>query len=447
MRKTLVRQLIQSIGEDPDREGLLETPARVSKAWDEFFSGYKANLIEVFKTFDPEGHGPGELVLLRNIEFYSMCVVGSTLVETPYGRMPINRLQDGDWIYSFDEEKGVFVVDRCFSPRVTRTNSELVRVYCDKDSLFCTPDHLILTYERGWVEAQELKCGERVVALNRGCIIEGNKVRPYINYGATSAQVAEHKLIYESIHGPVARGMHIHHIDHNSANNHPDNLCHLSRTQHVQHHAQVDGRGKREAQKRSELTGSAKEEYDARRRAGLEKVHQDPIRRQEMLEKRSASMRESWRLRKEGANHKVLSVTKVPWKEDVWCLSAPRHHNFIANGIVVHNCEHHMVPFHGKAHIAYIPGEKVIGISKLARLLDIFAKRLQIQERIGQQVTSALMEHLQPKGAACILIAKHLCISSRGVQKQHSEMVTSSLTGCFLEEPSARSELMQLIQM
>lgn len=182
MRKTLVRQLIQSIGEDPDREGLLETPARVSKAWDEFFSGYKANPIEVFKTFDPEGHGPGELVLLRNIEFYSMC-------------------------------------------------------------------------------------------------------------------------------------------------------------------------------------------------------------------------------------------------------------------------EHHIVPFHGKAHIAYIPGEKVIGISKLARLLDIFAKRLQIQERIGQQVTSALMEHLQPKGAACILIAKHLCISSRGVQKQHSEMVTSSLTGCFLEEPSTRSELMQLIQM
>lgn len=110
-------------------------------------------------------------------------------------------------------------------------------------------------------------------------------------------------------------------------------------------------------------------------------------------------------------------------------------------------CEHHMVPFHGTAHIAYIPNEKVIGISKLARLLDIFAKRLQIQERIGQQVTGAIMEHLQPKGAACILVAKHLCISSRGVQKQHSEMVTSSLTGCFLDESSTRSELMQLIRM
>lgn len=110
-------------------------------------------------------------------------------------------------------------------------------------------------------------------------------------------------------------------------------------------------------------------------------------------------------------------------------------------------CEHHMAPIVGVAHLAYVPDRKVLGISKLARLLDIFAKRLQIQERIGEQVTSALMKHLAPKGAACIITAKHLCIASRGVNKQNSEMVTSSLTGCFLEEGSARSELMQLIQM
>ena len=110
-------------------------------------------------------------------------------------------------------------------------------------------------------------------------------------------------------------------------------------------------------------------------------------------------------------------------------------------------CEHHMAPIIGIAQIAYVPDGKVLGISKLARLLDIFAHRLQIQERIGEQVTSSLMEHLAPKGAACIIKAKHLCISSRGVNKQRSEMVTSSLTGCFLNESSARSELMQLIQM
>lgn len=109
-------------------------------------------------------------------------------------------------------------------------------------------------------------------------------------------------------------------------------------------------------------------------------------------------------------------------------------------------CEHHMVPFFGKAHIAYIPGEKLIGISKLARLLDIYAKRLQIQERIGDQVTDALMEYLKPKGAACIIEACHLCMRMRGVEKQNATMVTSSLRGAFLDKPEARAELMQLIK-
>jgi GTP cyclohydrolase I len=110
-------------------------------------------------------------------------------------------------------------------------------------------------------------------------------------------------------------------------------------------------------------------------------------------------------------------------------------------------CEHHMLPFVGKAHIAYIPnGSKVIGISKLARLLDIFAKRMQIQERIGQQVTSALNEYLQPLGAACIIESRHFCMCMRGVNKQNSMMVTSSLTGAFRDDPAARQELLSLIK-
>ncbi len=111
-------------------------------------------------------------------------------------------------------------------------------------------------------------------------------------------------------------------------------------------------------------------------------------------------------------------------------------------------CEHHLLPFWGTAMIAYIPDGKVIGVSKLARLLDIFARRLQIQERIGEQVTNALMEHLRPIGAACLLEAKHFCVSSRGVKKQHSVMGYSSLKGVFLAHSeagiAARAELMSL---
>lgn len=109
-------------------------------------------------------------------------------------------------------------------------------------------------------------------------------------------------------------------------------------------------------------------------------------------------------------------------------------------------CEHHLMNFFGTAHVAYIPGDKVIGISKLARLVDIYARRLQIQERIGEQVTTALMEILQPKGAACILTATHLCMRARGVGKQHSIMVTSSMKGAFFSNIAARQELLQLIK-
>jgi len=116
-------------------------------------------------------------------------------------------------------------------------------------------------------------------------------------------------------------------------------------------------------------------------------------------------------------------------------------------------CEHHMLPFFGRAHIGYIPSheiKRVVGISKLARLLEIFSRRLQTQERICEQVTCAIMEHLTPVGAACIIQAEHLCMRMRGVSKQNSTVITSSLKGVFLEDSdsgrAARSELMGLIK-
>lgn len=109
-------------------------------------------------------------------------------------------------------------------------------------------------------------------------------------------------------------------------------------------------------------------------------------------------------------------------------------------------CEHHILPFYGTAAIAYIPNGPVIGTSKMARLLEVYARRLQLQERIGEQVTDALMHYLQPLGAACIIEAKHLCMACRGVKKQHSVMGYSSMKGAFFNDHRARSELMQLIK-
>jgi len=109
-------------------------------------------------------------------------------------------------------------------------------------------------------------------------------------------------------------------------------------------------------------------------------------------------------------------------------------------------CEHHMLPFYGKAHIAYIPDGKVIGVSKLVRILEIYTRRLQIQERICLQVTEAIDDILKPHGAACVLEAQHLCMTARGVEKQNSIMVTSSLTGVFRKRSEVRSEFMSMIK-
>ena len=109
-------------------------------------------------------------------------------------------------------------------------------------------------------------------------------------------------------------------------------------------------------------------------------------------------------------------------------------------------CEHHMLPFFGKAHIAYVPKGKVIGISKIARILEVWSRRLQIQERLTQQVTETLDKYLEPLGSACVMEAQHFCMTSRGVEKQNSVMITSSLTGVFKDGfNQARGEFLRLI--
>ena len=108
-------------------------------------------------------------------------------------------------------------------------------------------------------------------------------------------------------------------------------------------------------------------------------------------------------------------------------------------------CEHHLLPFHGKAHVAYLPNGKVVGLSKLARTVDAFARRPQVQERMTCQIADALMEHLAPKGAVVVVEAEHLCMKMRGVQKPNGTMVTSAVRGTFKENAAARAEVMSLI--
>jgi GTP cyclohydrolase I len=109
-------------------------------------------------------------------------------------------------------------------------------------------------------------------------------------------------------------------------------------------------------------------------------------------------------------------------------------------------CEHHMLPFIGKVHVAYIPNGKVIGLSKLPRLVEIYARRLQVQERLTQQIAETLMKVVQPQGVGVVVEARHLCMMMRGVEKQHSATVTSAMLGCFRDEKETREEFLALVR-
>lgn len=110
------------------------------------------------------------------------------------------------------------------------------------------------------------------------------------------------------------------------------------------------------------------------------------------------------------------------------------------------HCEHHLAPFFGKAHVAYIPDKRVVGLSKLPRLVDIYAKRLQLQEQLTNQIANAIEQHLQPIGVGVVVEATHFCVCSRGVNKQGSTTITSALRGAIRSRPEARAEFMNLIR-
>jgi GTP cyclohydrolase I len=123
------------------------------------------------------------------------------------------------------------------------------------------------------------------------------------------------------------------------------------------------------------------------------------------------------------------------------------HHNMvIVKDIEMYSmCEHHMLPFFGKVHIAYVPDGKIVGLSKLPRVVEVFARRLQVQERLTEQVASAIMDVLRPQGVGVVIEAAHLCMMMRGVEKQNSKTVTSAMKGIFREDLRTRDEFLRLV--
>src|SRR5215813_9225449 len=170
----------------------------------------------------------------------------------------------------------------------------------------------------------------------------------------------------------------------------------------------------------------------------LRKIGEDPGR--EGLEKTPARVEKTLRFLTSGYHQNAKEVLNGAFYSEAY------DEMILVKGIDLFSlCEHHMLPFFGKCHVAYLPDKKVVGLSKIPRLVDMFARRLQIQERLTQQIAATLQEQIGPQGVGVVIEARHLCMMMRGVEKQHSQTVTSAMLGVFREQHQTREEFLSLV--
>jgi GTP cyclohydrolase I len=170
----------------------------------------------------------------------------------------------------------------------------------------------------------------------------------------------------------------------------------------------------------------------------LKELGEDPER--EGLKDTPKRVEESYKFLTKGYHQNIDEVLNDAF------FTAEDSHMIIVKDIELYSlCEHHMLPFIGKCHIGYIPGKKVIGVSKLARVVDMYARRLQIQERLTNQIARVLMDKVGAQGVGVVIEAQHLCMMMRGVEKQNSKMITSAMHGTFRSQMATRTEFLRLI--
>jgi GTP cyclohydrolase I len=513
----LIRDLLKEIGEDPEREGLERTPARVAKAWQYLTSGYKQNVHDVLNEalFTEEYD---EMVVVKDIDFYSLCVPSKQIVNAVGGAKPARQVAVGDRLWTLDRghlrETTVVAV-------ASRKTREIVEVGTEGGRFRVTPDHPIMT-EEGWREAQDLKPGSRIEWINpRSLCRDGREPQPgyplgYV-LGATAADgsvqegrricltvkaagfAAKYRDMFaeafpgieprvESVDVPssfLGRTIPMHRVRVVSSYA-GEKLCRWLGI------AEAGSRSKTKSFRFPQVATSSREmmrgfldgycDGDGYRvetgrfiisanKGFLDDLAQylgtvvAPTSRQRddcyrvyvsnRWDQAGWHGRHGFRQQSEfyvpfdSTYTTVTDVThlqraKKPYT--VYSITCDPYPTFLVAGHLTHNCEHHLLPFFGKCHIAYMPSRKIVGLSKLPRLVEMFARRLQVQERLTTQIAQTLSDVLQPRGVAVVIEALHMCMLMRGVEKQNSKAVTSAMLGAFRENAGTRAEFMELMR-
>ncbi|GAB3005968.1 hypothetical protein GCM10017788_72440 [Amycolatopsis acidiphila] len=476
-----VRELLLAIGENPDRDGLQDTPARVARAYQEMFAGLYTEPEAVLDRTFAESHE--ELVLVTDIPIYSTCVPSTQPVNAVGGQKQARDVQVGDKLWTLAQGRVEETTITQISSHQTR---ELVEVVTSEGIFQVTPDHPLATPE-GWVEAKDVAgtfiewtharklCRDRwkpTLGYDFGYVIgtvcaDGTVAERYVSLVVDDRDRA--KKFAESLYrafgidakietigadfqvqvlsAPVA-GLIRRYVG--EGDRFPRTALADSATFHGFLDGFFDGDGCRSGadvpflEDLAAIVGAgfsprldtASQLYIAdswfRRHGFPQDDHATDLIESEYVEVQSV--------------RPVVATDTEPYT--VYSFKCEPHPTFLVAGHLTHNCEHHLVPFHGVAHVGYIPNGqgRVTGLSKLARLVDLYAKRPQVQERLTSQVADALDRRLKPRGVIVVIEAEHLCMSMRGIRKPGARTTTSAVRGLLQSSATTRAEALELIK-
>jgi GTP cyclohydrolase I len=498
-----VRLILEGIGEDLGRPGLRDTPVRVARMYEEITSGLRGDPTEVLQIVFEEGHD--EMVMVRDIPMYSLCVPSRQMVNVVGGQKRACDVEVGDELWTL-------VNGRVQPTRVTRVQGrrtrELVEVRTEEGTFRVTPEHPFAT-PQGWTEAKDLQgtfvewtaprslCRPRyapTVGYDFGYAVgaicaDGTVSKRYVSLVVNDEEYAKRFAVsLERAFGvttqlePVERpsgylkrqvaGWRVRVVSsylaklmrqylggdaHHLRQRFPRVVLRDESTFNGFLDGYVDGDGFRSKHGpgRSVVSGNVPFLIDLAEVIGASFSPSSSVASRLYIA-------DSWMrrhgFRRESHRSDLIESCWVPVEEvrpihadgkpfTVYSFTCEPHPTFLISGHLAHNCEHHLVPFIGKAHVAYIPNEqgRLTGLSKLARLVDGLARRPQVQERLTAEIADALMSRLEPRGAMVVIEAEHLCMSMRGVRKPGAITVTSAVRGQFRDVLSTRMEAMNLI--